>query len=357
MESRNAAFGKDLTMPEVKYFWDEIEDNVVREYDEQNNTIVSYTTEPTRYGSVLSQERSGEKRQYHFDGQGNTTELTDEHGIVRDTMRYSAFGELKERTGVTECPYQWGGKWGYFQEPFAQHTAVRSRQLLRTIGRWLSPDLLGAIDGPNHYLFVRQNPIDFADPSGLVCVPDDKCELVAMIVTPPAATCQLAWYRQRPDVDYILTAGARFSVKLAFNEPCKCCEYRQYVSGTTSIRLFADGKWSGWAPQLSFPEAIEDRVSGRAYGHRGDPPQAHDRYSADGCGYFMEDFPGEQEVDIAFKLTPEVEKVESRMRLRFLLSVVDMCPARRGTVIEQKVYDVACDLTIDRSSIPPKPKA
>lgn len=55
-------------MPVVNYFWDEFDDNVVREYDENNNTLASYTTEPTRYGSVLSQDRSGEKRYFQFDG-------------------------------------------------------------------------------------------------------------------------------------------------------------------------------------------------------------------------------------------------------------------------------------------------
>ena len=34
------------------YFWDEIEDNVIEEYDgDTGNTIVEYTTEPTLYGS------------------------------------------------------------------------------------------------------------------------------------------------------------------------------------------------------------------------------------------------------------------------------------------------------------------
>lgn len=34
-------------------------------------------------------------------------------------------------------------------------------------GRWISPDPLGSVDGLNHFLFVRNNPIKFPDPLGL----------------------------------------------------------------------------------------------------------------------------------------------------------------------------------------------
>ena len=56
-------------MTHVKYVWDPIADNVIREKDENGNTIVNYTTEPTRYGAVLSQDRGGQVRHYHYDGQ------------------------------------------------------------------------------------------------------------------------------------------------------------------------------------------------------------------------------------------------------------------------------------------------
>ena len=76
-------------MPHVSYFWDEMEGNVVEEYDgDTGNTIATHTTEPTLYGSVLSQDRSGEKRYFQFDGLGNTTELTDGAGNVTDERLY-----------------------------------------------------------------------------------------------------------------------------------------------------------------------------------------------------------------------------------------------------------------------------
>ena len=159
-----------LAMPEVNYFWDEIEDNVIEEYDENGNTIVEYTTEPTLYGAVLSQDRGGQVRHYHYDGQGNTTELTDENGNVTDTRKYSAFGEVTESTGVTEFPYQWGGNLGYGRDPLISQLFVRFRYLLPVSARWQSVDPLGIwmSDSPNLYQYSSNNPLVWNDPSGLL---------------------------------------------------------------------------------------------------------------------------------------------------------------------------------------------
>ena len=38
-------------------YWDPIEDNIVREYDEAGVVAAEYTTEPDLYGNVISQRR------------------------------------------------------------------------------------------------------------------------------------------------------------------------------------------------------------------------------------------------------------------------------------------------------------
>jgi len=157
-------------MPEINYFWDEIEDNVVREYDENNNTIASYTTEPTLYGSVLSQDRGGEKRCFQFDGQGNTTELTDPSGAVTDMHRYSAFGETTASNGATSTPLGFGGRWGYHTSG-GDSISVRRRDLAIRLGRWLSVDPLAVIRQwsfpPVPYTYTSNRPPNSHDPSGL----------------------------------------------------------------------------------------------------------------------------------------------------------------------------------------------
>jgi len=155
-------------MPEINYFWDEIEDNVVREYDENNNTIASYTTEPTLYGPVLSQERSGEENYFHYDGQGNTAELTDESGLVTDTFRYSAFGDETQAVGATQCTYKYQGRCGFYTTPYSSD--VRHRKYRSDYGRWTSLDPLFELlnDGRSPYCYALNCPTRVSDKSGLL---------------------------------------------------------------------------------------------------------------------------------------------------------------------------------------------
>ena len=101
-------------MTAVNYLWNPINDNIVREFDDAGNTIAEYTTEPDLYGNVVSQFfRNGQTSYLLSDAQGNTTEPTNDVGNVTDTIRYSAFGEVTQRTGTTEIPFQYVGQKGY----------------------------------------------------------------------------------------------------------------------------------------------------------------------------------------------------------------------------------------------------
>jgi len=163
-------------MSEINYFWDEIEDNVVREYDDSNNTLAQYTTEPTLYGSVLSQDRGGKKRCFQFDGQGNTTELTDGSGTLTDMRRYSAFGETTASSGDTATPFGFGGRWGYHSNRSESHATIRRRILPLANGRWASPDPKERVDrSESWYVYAANRPLDRTDPSGLIAV-GDECD-------------------------------------------------------------------------------------------------------------------------------------------------------------------------------------
>lgn len=155
-------------MPETNYFWDEMEDNVMEEFDENGNTIVAYDNEPALYGSVLSQDRGGEKRYFHFDGQGSTTELTDSTGAVTDLRRFSAFGDSMETSGSTAFPFQYCGAVGYYALGDAPRTYyVRARLLFTQLHRWSSQDPLSLHTSAHAYIYVLSRPLDLVDPSGL----------------------------------------------------------------------------------------------------------------------------------------------------------------------------------------------
>jgi RHS repeat-associated protein len=181
-------------MPTVNYLWDPISDNIVREVDENGNVIVDYTTEPGYHGAVISEHRDGQSYYPHHDGQGNTRALTDDQGNVTDTFAYTANGELTERTGTTPTPFQCGGEHGYYTDQTTGEIMVRRRDYDPPLGRWLSVDPSGFIDGINLYQYVRNNPISLVDPSGLQaelefhnCICKCRCNTIACVDAAVAA--------------------------------------------------------------------------------------------------------------------------------------------------------------------------
>jgi RHS repeat-associated protein len=159
-------------MVAINYLWNPINDNIVREFDDAGNTVAEYTTEPDLYGNVISQYRDGQTGHLHFDGQGSTTELTNDTGTVTDTIRYSAFGELVNRTGPTAIPLCFVGENGYYAEVTTRQYYIRQRSLIAQEGRWLSLDSPSDVStrshGPlhEHYVYVNNSPAVSADPSG-----------------------------------------------------------------------------------------------------------------------------------------------------------------------------------------------
>jgi RHS repeat-associated protein len=243
----------------VKYFWDEIEDNVIREYDENNNTIAHYTTEPELYGRVISQDRGGEVRHYKYDGQGNTVALTDNSGNVTDTRKYSAFGEVTESTGTTEFPYQWGGRWGYLYLHLYESYTIRARQYAIKTGRWMSPDPNGLSDDANTYRYVKGKANSRIDPSGRrsVRIDEKNCIIELTIYArfqpnpplwPPFFTNTALGQLIRDLLVAIFAEIMRLEVLAYFNWPF-CNSPKIVPTGPLACLCKCPG---GWTPRLNF---------------------------------------------------------------------------------------------------------
>jgi len=159
-------------MTVTNFIWDELSDNVLLETDENDVVTASYTNRPERFGELISQERSGVTSYFHYDGEHSTRNLTDSNEDVTDTFIYNAFGEEVARTGTTTNPFGYKGAVGYYTNEDTNDLYVRRRTYLPTIGRWLSPDPLGFIDGSNLYqaYFVPNG----VDPSGELTISWDK---------------------------------------------------------------------------------------------------------------------------------------------------------------------------------------
>ena len=60
-----------------------------------------------------------------------------------------------------------GGELGYYTNTETGDLYVRARTYEPKQGRWLSVDPLGFVDASNPYMYARDNPVNYFDPSGL----------------------------------------------------------------------------------------------------------------------------------------------------------------------------------------------
>ncbi len=113
----------------------------------------------TRVGGSLSTARYW----YVLDGRGNVVALTDSSGSVVDRYAYGVWGSLVSSSEAVPQRLRYAGYW-YDAELGWYWASVRYYS--PSIKRWLQPDP-SQIDGVRTYVYVGDDPVDIADPSGL----------------------------------------------------------------------------------------------------------------------------------------------------------------------------------------------
>jgi len=109
-------------------------------------------------------QRNGENYYYLTDALGSVTALADKNGAVVQTYSYSVFGEIINQTGTLQNSFtytgrEWDSEVGLYY--------YRARFYDARVGRFLSEDPLGMVDGTNVYCYVANLPNLFVDPMGL----------------------------------------------------------------------------------------------------------------------------------------------------------------------------------------------
>jgi RHS repeat-associated protein len=113
---------------------------------------------------------SGTVAWYLTDRLGSVRDLTDASGALLDQITYDAYGNVVIETNAAA-----GDRYKYTGREFDAATGLqynRARYYDPTIGRWTSQDPLGFDAGdPNLYRYVRNDPTNATDPSGLIITP------------------------------------------------------------------------------------------------------------------------------------------------------------------------------------------
>jgi len=178
--------------------------NTTYEYDAENNRIAvvedgkrtEYVINPNAelsqvlikkdgsktfyvYGlGLISQEGSkGSYKLYHFDRRGSTTAITDMNGVVTDRFEYEPYGKLISRTGTTQTPFLYNGKYGVMTDSNGLYY-MRARYYSPELMRFINQDALqgNITDGRtlNRYAYANGNPVSNIDPFGLSAESDSK---------------------------------------------------------------------------------------------------------------------------------------------------------------------------------------
>jgi RHS repeat-associated protein len=109
-------------------------------------------------------------------------------GLIISYEEYYPFGSTSfqaiGQTQVSAKRYRYTGKERDEESGLYYHGA---RYYASWLGRWTSADPAGMVDGPNLYAYVRNNPIRFNDPSGMLSDEEGKFLAKAAIIVLSAA--------------------------------------------------------------------------------------------------------------------------------------------------------------------------
>jgi RHS repeat-associated protein len=141
------------------------------ETDASLNLDARYTNRPKAWGRLVSQNRSGVSSFYGIDSQQCARILISMAGLVTDEYSWKAFGEPIQTGSGTINPYGYIANGLYYTEVVDLINAWNN-WLKGSVGRWDSRDKLGFDSGSwNPYEYVGNNPVRWADPSGLAPCP------------------------------------------------------------------------------------------------------------------------------------------------------------------------------------------
>jgi RHS repeat-associated protein len=128
-------------------------------HDSSGNTV---------YTPGFSQRKGGTDAFFHTDWIGSTRYLTAGNGLGIPTgYRFDAFGNQSAGAGIDQTSLKFAGAWGY-QSDVAMHLQLLgARYYDPEVGRFLSPDPIGFLDGLNLYAYCGNNPVSKVDPTGL----------------------------------------------------------------------------------------------------------------------------------------------------------------------------------------------
>jgi len=150
---------------DTEYYLYDREDRI-GDYDKDGNLLIAYTHGPG-IDEPVAMTISGSTYFYIPDIQGSIRAIVDEDGNLMASYVYDVWGTLISYNGTlaekndylyTGREYDWETGIYYY----------RARSYDSELGRFLQQDPEGMVDGPNMYVYVKNDPGNKNDPSGKI---------------------------------------------------------------------------------------------------------------------------------------------------------------------------------------------
>ncbi len=150
----------------ANYIYDGL--NVIAERTSGGSTFASYLRNPSLpggIGGIISRQAGtgGTPQYYQYDGLGSVINMTNSQGAVAQTYKYDAFGNVTKQSGAVTNSRKFLTK----ETDASGLVYFGARYYDPSIGRFITQDPLGIVDGPNLYAYCRNNPVNWVDPWGL----------------------------------------------------------------------------------------------------------------------------------------------------------------------------------------------
>lgn len=129
-------------------------------------------------GQLIGEVRSGTAKTILQDGFRSPLIVMDQGGLITDRVRYTAAGEVRQRTGSSPLAFGFGG---YLTQNGTDELYAFARTYSPGTGRFNEIDPVNAFDaqmpmGPHRYVMGYGNPLVYVDPDGR-CVNSVMCVL------------------------------------------------------------------------------------------------------------------------------------------------------------------------------------
>ncbi|MFA4888346.1 MAG: RHS repeat-associated core domain-containing protein [Candidatus Omnitrophota bacterium] len=161
----------------TNYLYDGL--SVILERNSQGQNLTSYIRNPLAAGGIggIIKEATPipgyPDAYYHYDGQDNVTVITGSSAERLMSASYDSFGNLLEKSGIADNSYKFSTK----ETDPSGLIYFGARYYDPRIGRFITRDPLGMVNGPNLYLYCLNDPLNWIDPWGL-CVEAGYSKLI-----------------------------------------------------------------------------------------------------------------------------------------------------------------------------------